>query len=993
MSWITIVWSMALAVCATLALIHLAIWAQRRSQVAHLLFALTALGAVGNGLAELGMMKATTVEAYVIWLRISLVPTALLVISFAWYIRKYFATGRLSLAAAVTVLWTVLLIVDGFSPFSPIFSEIFGLRIVQTPWGERFALANGVIGPLKAVNDVANVSFLLFIMDASVTLWRRGQRRRALLGGGVMVCAVVAAILLAYMTDTGILRIPYLVTFIYVGTVILVGYPLIGDVLRAAQLTRELRASDASLRDSEARINLAANAANFGLWVWNIRDDELLVTEKWRRLFGFAESEPVKFGQLLKVVHPEDRERMKQTVQEMLEHGGGGEHESEYRITRPDGSTRWIAGYGGVELDERGKPAFARGVSRDITQRKIAEEELRESEERFRTVADAAPVLIWMAGVDKLCNFFNKPWLEFTGRTVEQEMGNGWTEGVHPDDLQRCLQTYTAAFDARTPFVMQYRLRRHDGEYRWLKDDGVPRYDTKKNFTGYIGSCVDITESISKEQALRESEERMSLAMAAAKLGLWEWNVSKDELWGTKARRVLLGLPASGKIKLEDGLSAVHADDRDRVRQTLKNAARTGEDYHLEYRVVLPDGSVQWTDHRGRCVRGADGNDLVLRGVSMDVTEQKRAEEKFRLATEASPSGILLVNDQGRIVLVNSQIEKLFGYRREELVGKPVDILVPERFASQHPTHRATFFAAPTARAMGAGRELFARRKDGSEFPVEIGLNPIQTPEGILVLAAVVDISARKLAEEEALRHREDLGHLSRVAVMGELTASIAHELNQPLSGIISNASAGQRFIDRGDVDLRELHDLLADIVADGRRAGDVIRGIQSMVRKGTPARQRVNLNELVTNVLRMLNQNAMLHSCELQTLLDPNLPTIEANPIQLQQVLINLVINSLDAMRNTPPSRRKVVVTTERNGDDTICTSVRDYGVGIPEEARDRIFDHFFTTKADGLGMGLGIVRSIVESHAGTVVAENVEGGGARFHFTLPVSSAPLPL
>src|SRR5438128_5068934 len=345
----------------------------------------------------------------------------------------------------------------------------------------------------------------------------------------------------------------------------------------------------------------------------------------------------------------------------------------------------------------------------------------------------------------------------------------------------------------------------------------------------------------------------MSLAMAAAKLGLWEWNVSKDELWGTKARRVLLGLPASGKIKLEDGLSAVHADDRDRVRQTLKNAARTGKDYHLEYRVVLPDGSVQWTDHRGRCVRGADGNDLVLRGVSMDVTERKRAEEKFRLATEASPSGILLVNDQGRIVLVNSQIEKLFGYRREELVGKTVDILVPERFASQHPAHRAEFFSGPTARAMGAGRDLFAQRKDGSEFPVEIGLNPIQTADGILVLAAVVDISARKLAEAEALQRREELGHLSRVAVMGEMAASIAHELNQPLAGIISNASAGQRFIDRGDVDLGEILDLLADIVGDGRRDGDVIRGVQRMVKKGATARQRGSLNALIINDVHMV--------------------------------------------------------------------------------------------------------------------------------------------
>jgi two-component system, LuxR family, sensor kinase FixL len=639
-------------------------------------------------------------------------------------------------------------------------------------------------------------------------------------------------------------------------------------MLFLAAVIEERATGETELRESEARINLAANVGNLGLWLWNIPGDKLWVTEKWRELFGFGDSEPVTFARLLQVVHPGDRERMKQLVQHMFEHGG--EYESEYRITRPDESTRWIAGHGSVELDEHGKPAFARGVSRDVTKRKIAEEALRESEVRFRVVADAAPVLIWMSGVDKLCTFFNKPWLEFTGRSLEQEMGNGWAKGVHPDDLQRCLKIYTEAFDARKAFVMHYRLRRNDGEYRWISDNGVPRYDAQGNFGGYIGSCLDLTELINKEQALREFEERVVLAAEAAHLGVWEMDTATNELWMSDGARTLFQFDSETRLDHAAVQDRVHPEDRALRNSAVKGAIETRSQYEIEYRVLLPDGTLRWIGSRGRCVTGENGAGIRLIGVSIDITR-------------------------------------------------------------------------------------------------------------------------RKLAEAEALRHREELGHLSRVAATGELAASIAHELNQPLSGIISNASAGQRFIDRGDVDLGELRDLLGDIMADGRRAGDVIRGIQRMVKKGASARHRVDLNDVVINVVRMIKPNAMLHSCEVQTLLESNLPPIEADPIQLQQVLINLVINALDAMRNTPVSRRKIVIATERNGDGTICTSVRDYGTGIPEEARDRLFDHFFTTKAEGLGMGLGIVRSIVESHAGTVEAENVDGGGARFQFTLPASAAAL--
>ena len=601
-----------------------------------------------------------------------------------------------------------------------------------------------------------------------------------------------------------------------------------------AAVIEERAKGEADRRESEVRMSLAADAAHLGLWVWNIPSDELLVTDKWRKLFGFADSEPVTFARLLQIVHPGDREHMKQLVQHMFEHGR--EYENEYRIMRADGSTRWIAGHGSVELDEHGKPAFARGVSRDITKRKIAEEELRESEARFRTVADAAPVFIWMAGPDKLCNFFNKPWLEFTGRTMEQEMGNGWAEGVHPDDLQRCMKTYVQSFDAREPFVMQYRLRRHDGEYRWISDTGVPRYDPQKNFAGYIGSCVDITNLLEKERALHEFEERVTLAAEAAHLGVWELNIKTNEVWMSDQARKLFGFPPEEPITHKKFQDRVHPEDRALRDSAVQPVIETHGNYEIEYRILLPDGTVRWIGGRGRCVSDEDGAVTRLVGVSMDVTERKQAEELFQLATEASPSGTLLVNDQGRIILLNAHIEELFGYEREELIGKPVEVLVPERFATEHAAHRAEFLGAPKARPSGAGGELFARKKDGTEFPVEVGLNPIQTPHGTLVLATVVDISARKLAEAEAIQRREEVGHLSRLAVMGELTASMAHELNQPLAGIISNAGAGQRFIDRGNVDLREFRELLADIIADGRRAAEVIRGIREHGEKRIPS-------------------------------------------------------------------------------------------------------------------------------------------------------------
>jgi PAS domain S-box-containing protein len=856
MSWVTVIWSISAGACLTLAFLQFIVWCKDRAARANLVFAVGAVAvAVFAGL-ELALMRAETPAQFGTVARWIHVPAWVLIVSIVAFVRLYLNAGRRWLAWTVVAVRTLALILNFVLSPNINYRKLTALR--HMPFlGEPVSVPVGVPNPWMLVAQFSLLLLVIFVLDATITVWRRGNRRQALVVGGSIVLLVVLASAQAVAMTWGIMAMPLTVSLFYLILVAAMAYELSYDLIRAAQVTRQLQASEGSLR---------------------------------------------------------------------------------------------------------------------------------ESEQRFRTVADAAPVLIWMSGVDKLCTFFNKRWFEFTGRSPEQEMGNGWADGVHPEDLDRCFDTYTEAFDARKPFVMQYRLRRNDGDYRWISDNGVPRYEANGTFAGYIGSCVDVTDLLRQQKALDEFEERVALAAEAAHLGVWEFDTATERIWISDKVRELFQFPPDDEITYSEFQNRVHPDDRAARDRIMRRAIQTQAGYETEYRIVLPDGTIRWIGGRARCLGDGTGNPTRLLGVSMDITERKQAEELFHLATEASPSGTVLINHEGRIVLVNAHAEELFGYARDELIGKDVELLVPERFGALHSTDRANFFSAPEARAMGAGRELFGRRKDGSEFPVEIGLNPIQTPHGLVVLANVVDISARLAAEEVTRRSREQVELLGRVSLLGEMTASLAHELNQPLAAIVNNATAAMQYLEQGRLDPKQLQEILTDVVGDGRRANDIMRNVRSAIKKGSAIRGPINLNDVVKAVTHMVQPDAASQFCKMEMSLARDLPAIEGDPIQIQQLLINLVRNAFDAMHDTPPGHRIVEITTNRNGDGTICVAVRDYGSGISQSTRERLFEQFFTTKEEGLGMGLAIVRSIVEAHGGSIEAENAEGGGARFRFRLPI-------
>jgi PAS domain S-box-containing protein len=458
--------------------------------------------------------------------------------------------------------------------------------------------------------------------------------------------------------------------------------------------------------------------------------------------------------------------------------------------------------------------------------------------------------------------------------------------------------------------------------------------------------------------------------------------------WSEECYRVLGFDPHAGQPRVETFFQRIHPDDQARTIEELERAGREKTEFEFDYRIVHSGGEIRDIHTVGHPVFSPSGDLVEFVGTVMDVTEHKRAEQATRLlaaVVESSHDAIVSKDLDGIITSWNKGAERLFGYAAEEAVGQNITLIIP-------PDRRDEERAIIERLTRGERVDHFETvrmRKDGSLLDVALTISPMKDAAGRIVGASKLarDITEQKCAEEALRQAQADLAYMSRVTTMGELTASLAHEIKQPISAAVTNAKTCLRWLGRYDPDVAEAREAASRIVKDVTRAADIISRISLLFKKDAPQRELVDVNEVIREMIVLLRSEANRYSIYIRTELAEGLPKVMADRVQLQQVFMNLMLNGIDAMKEATGS--ELTIKSEAGGDGQLLISVSDTGVGLPPEQADQIFKPFFTTKDNGTGMGLPISRSIIESHGGRLWAASTSGRGATFHFTLPATIA----
>ena len=626
-------------------------------------------------------------------------------------------------------------------------------------------------------------------------------------------------------------------------------------------------------------------------------------------------------------------------------------------------------------------------VARDITERKRAEDELRTSEARFRSFINHATDGFFLFDEHQALVDVNSQACESLGYSREEMIG------MHPRDFDAGLDEASIArigeqVASWQTVTFETQHRRKDGTIFPVEIRARQFQHGAHRFR--LSLARDITERKRTEEVSRESEARLQKAQHIAHFGWWERDLATSRVFLSDEVCRIFGLEA---VDLPEWharwLSLIHPEDQPRVAEAAAAALLPGGPrYDLEYRVIRPDGTVRIVHSQGDVTWNESGRPLRQFGVLQDITELRQAEQelrtsegRFRIFVDHASDAFFLLDDDWTILDVNRQACHGLGYSREELIGKhKSDFDVGLDDASiQRLKQRGVAGEAITF-------ETHHRRKDGTSFPVEVALNQFEQG-GRRYLCLVRDVTERKRAQEEHERLRQlelDLAHMNRVSIMGELAASLAHEILHPIATARNNARAGIRFLEMSPPNLSEVEEALACVVRDADRAKSIVDRMRDHIKKLPPRSEPFDLNEAIDEVIEMAQSAITKNGVLVRTTLKGSL-LVHGDRVQLQQVIMNLILNAVEAMNSVEEDVRELSISTRQGQTSDVLVAVQDSGPGIDPEHLDKVFAAFYTTKNAGIGMGLSICRSIVTAHGGRLWAEANRPRGVVFQFTLP--------
>jgi PAS domain S-box-containing protein len=584
------------------------------------------------------------------------------------------------------------------------------------------------------------------------------------------------------------------------------------------------------------------------------------LNRRWYEYTGLSADQARGWGWLLAIC-PDDLPRLRDYWQSILASGEPGECEA--RMRRSDGEDRWFLFRAAPLRDASGEIVKWYGTNTDIDERVRAEEVLRRSELRYRSIVETIPGLIIVMTADGAVDHANRNYLEYFGLSLEEWKGRAIGDTVHPDDLQAAITARTHSLETGYPYAVDYRLRGADEAYRWFQGRGLPQRDAAGQIMRWYVLLTDIDDLKRTEEARKRSDAFLTEAQRLSSTGCFSWRVATNELlWSEELYRIF-EIAETVPLTFELVATRLHPEDVPVFNDLVARARRDGIDFEYELRLQNTDNSVKYLHVVSRAARDQNG--------------------------------------------------------QLEYVG------------------------------------------------------------------AVQDVTERRLSEFALDKLRSELAHVSRVATLGALAASIAHEVNQPLSGIVTNSSTCLRMLAEDPPNIEGARETARRAIRDGNRAAEVIARLRALFKKSDFATEWLNLNEAVQEVVVLLGTEIQRERATVRAELADDLPLVRGDRVQLQQVTLNLLLNGVEAMSGVEGRPRQLVIKTECEGSDRVRVSVQDAGIGFDPAKLDQLFEAFHTTKSGGMGIGLSVSRSIIQSHDGWLSGRLNDGPGATFAFSIP--------